>query len=85
MTDSSMKVNTKGLKQRKPVVSKCMRLRRIHSLTNRILFINFMFFMVKLYWPYTFWTPPPLILDIPCAEQLFTTKDTEHTEKDKSF
>jgi len=38
---------TKGLKQRKPVVSQCMRLCSIHSLTDRILFITFMPFMVK--------------------------------------
>ena len=30
-----------------------------------------MSFMVKLYLPCPFWTPTHLILDIPCAEQLF--------------
>ena len=36
---------TKGLKQRKPVVSECMRRNRINPLTTCILFMNF---MVKL-------------------------------------
>ena len=36
---------TKGLKQRKPLVSECMRRNRINPLTTCILFMNF---MVKL-------------------------------------